>query len=79
MTGFTEQRAFDYLPRSQPLQVSTENGGTTRLTHGPEAMDDCSVRTVELGGLPSDSLLRRTLYAAGDLSYTKKASLMTSI
>ena len=50
MTGFTEQRAFDYLPRSQPLQVSTENGGTTRLTHGPEAMDDCSVRTVELGG-----------------------------
>lgn len=50
MTGFTEQRAFGYLPRSQPLRASTENGGATWLTHGPEAMDDCSVRTVELGG-----------------------------
>ena len=51
MTGFTEQRAFDYLPRSQPLRASTENGGATWLTHGPEAMDDCSVRTAELGGV----------------------------
>lgn len=49
MTGFTEQRAFGYPPRSQPLRASTENGGATWLTHGPEAMDDCSVRTVELG------------------------------
>ena len=69
MNGLQDSANFTY----------TENGGVTWLTHGPEAMDDCSVRTVELGGLPSDSLLRRTLYAAGGLSYTKKASLMTSI
>ena len=79
MTGFTEQRAFGYLPRSQPLRASTENGGATWLTHGPEAMDDCSVRTVELGGESSDSLLRRTLYAVGDLSYAKEVFSMSEI